>query len=189
DPHAVRRLLPLAALLTLFAAPAAWADEIVVLKDPENGVATETREREQALGFRAKHRYTRGIAGFSADLDPSQVERLRDDPGVAAVVPDVPVRIAAPPSPPGVRRLARTAPGEARQAASGAVAVVDTGVDLDHPDLDVEPGANCIDPGAPPDDDHGHGTHVAGTIGALNDGNGVVGVAPGTTIYAVKVLN
>ncbi len=43
--------------------------------------------------------------------------------------------------------------------------------------------------GAAPDDDHGHGMHVAGTIGAANNGIGVVGMAPGTAVYAVKVLN
>ena len=52
-------------------------------------------------------------------------------------------------------------------------------------------GKNCTTPRktAPASDDNGHGTHVAGTIAAENDGGGVVGVAPGTKLYAVKVLN
>ncbi len=75
------------------------------------------------------------------------------------------------------------------------VAVIDTGVDFQHPDLNVVGGVNCtgkiffatcVNGG---DDDHYHGTHVAGTIGALDNGIGVVGVAPGARIWAVKVLN
>ena len=49
-------------------------------------------------------------------------------------------------------------------------------------------GPNCVGAG-PPDDDNGHGTHVAGSIAARNDGAGVVGVAPNTRVYAVKVMD
>lgn len=69
------------------------------------------------------------------------------------------------------------------------VAVLDTGIDIDHPDLDVDGGAN-FDPKAKSyDDNNGHGTHVAGTIAALDNGYGVIGVAPGADLYAVKVLD
>ena len=76
------------------------------------------------------------------------------------------------------------------------VAVIDTGVDFQHPDLNVVGGVTCSAPfifwatcNTGGDDDHFHGTHVAGTIGALDNGIGVVGVAPGARIWAVKVLN
>ncbi len=71
------------------------------------------------------------------------------------------------------------------------VAVIDTGVDLDHPDLNVyRAGAkNCALLGLSADDDHGHGSHVAGTVGALDNASGVVGMAPGARIWPVKVLN
>ncbi|MCK4642170.1 peptidase S8 [bacterium] len=79
------------------------------------------------------------------------------------------------------------------------VAVVDTGIDLDHPDLaaNLVTGRNLIladsggNPYSPtnPDDDHGHGTHCAGTVGAIANNNlGVVGVAPGVSIMPIKVL-
>jgi len=71
------------------------------------------------------------------------------------------------------------------------VAVIDTGIELSHPDLsaNIKGGINTIDITISPNDDNGHGTHVAGIIGALNNTIGVVGVGPKIDLYAVKVLN
>src|SRR6266511_3536339 len=70
------------------------------------------------------------------------------------------------------------------------VAVIDTGVDVRHPDLNVlrSRGKNCTDERGV-DDQNGHGTHVAGIIGARDNDIGVVGVAPGARLWAVRVLN
>jgi subtilisin family serine protease len=92
-------------------------------------------------------------------------------------------------APTGVQRMQAVSGGNARNASTLNVAVIDTGVDLSHPDLNAVAGKNCVTPGAAPNDDNGHGSHVAGTIGALNTGAGVLGVAPGTRIFAAKVLN
>jgi subtilisin family serine protease len=71
------------------------------------------------------------------------------------------------------------------------VAVLDTGVDLTHPDLieNLIEGYNVINPKLPPTDDNGHGTHVAGIIAASNNAIGVVGVSPCAKIIPIKVLN
>ena len=76
------------------------------------------------------------------------------------------------------------------------VYVIDTGIDADHPDLQAHLGngfavTSCKGGGCKArwDDDHSHGTHVAGTIGAIDNTIDVVGVAPGVTLHAVKVLN
>ncbi len=71
------------------------------------------------------------------------------------------------------------------------VAVVDTGINLAHPDLkaNIKGGYNAIYPSKSADDDNGHGTHVAGIIAALNNNIGVVGVGPQIHLYAVKVLS
>ncbi|HLT28515.1 MAG TPA: S8 family serine peptidase [Myxococcaceae bacterium] len=71
------------------------------------------------------------------------------------------------------------------------VAVVDTGVDLTHPDLqgNLLPGATFVPGTASAQDDNGHGTHVAGVIAAVNDSLGIVGVAPGAKIIPIKALN
>jgi subtilisin family serine protease len=68
------------------------------------------------------------------------------------------------------------------------IAIIDTGIDLSHPDLKVAGGTNTIVPAKSYADDNGHGTHCAGIIAALNNNIGVVGVAPGASIYAVKAL-
>ncbi len=74
------------------------------------------------------------------------------------------------------------------------VAVLDTGIDKNHPDLYVKGGVNFVPKGLKVDaskwdDDNGHGTHVAGTIAALDNTIGVIGVAPGVNLWAVKVLD
>lgn len=69
------------------------------------------------------------------------------------------------------------------------VAVVDTGIASRHPDLKVYGGASFVPGVTSWHDDHHHGTHVAGTIAALANGRGVIGVAPRARLYAVKVLN
>ena len=198
-----RRLV--AALLPLLCVPAADASaartpeavpgQYVVVY--ENGVANpgaETDARERRDGFKAKLRYSRAIKGFSAKLNRNQVERLEADADVAIVAPDLRVEatgalVAGETVPTGVRRMQAATATTARGASTANVAVIDTGIDLDHPDLDVAPGRNCVTSGAAPDDDNGHGTHVAGTIAARNTGAGVVGVAPGTKVFAAKVLN
>jgi subtilisin family serine protease len=193
----VRRFaLPLALLAAAIAAAPAQAGEIVIYGDTSASNASETAQRVDALDLDVEQRYTKAVNGFAADLTPEQEERLERDPEVAAVIEDRPVsEVAAVPAqpgstiPPGITRVLQAAPNIVRQAATSSVAVLDTGVDLQHPDLDVVAGKNCVDLLAPPDDVRGHGTHVAGTIGAKDNAEDVVGVAPGTKIVAVKVLN
>lgn len=71
------------------------------------------------------------------------------------------------------------------------VAVLDTGISLSHPDLkdNIKGGYNAINPSRAAEDQNGHGSHVAGIIAAVDNGIGVVGVAPQASLYAVQVLS
>ena len=95
------------------------------------------------------------------------------------------------PIPWGVDRVDADNVWASTTADSVKVAVIDTGVDLDHPDLtgNIKGGVNTIQSWKNADDDNGHGSHVAGIIAALNNTVGVVGMGPEIDLYAVKVLN
>ncbi len=168
---------------------------VVVLRHDADAVE-DTDRLEDAAGFAADRTYGSALKGFAARLSGGQASRLREDPEVAAVVPDIPFHadalgpVAARETvPPGIRRVGAASPTQASAAANGAVAVIDTGLDLANTDLNAVSGVNCIKPGTSAQDDNGHGTHVAGTLAGRNTGSGVVGVAPGTKLYAVKVLD
>jgi diguanylate cyclase (GGDEF)-like protein len=177
------------------AVPPPGAKPYVVVYSGASSPGTTTR-REQALGFRADRRYDAALDGFAARLTDAQVAALQRDASVAYVAPDFTVEAtgttplaAGETVPTGVARIGAAGGGLAQEPADGAVAVLDTGIDLKNPDLDAVAGTNCVAPAYPPQDDNGHGTHVAGTIGARNVGTGVAGVAPGTRVIAVKVLD
>lgn len=90
----------------------------------------------------------------------------------------------------GVARVNAPAAWSRGKGAGVKVAVIDTGIDCSHPDLqcDFSAGTNIVDPGSAPMDDNEHGTHVAGTIAGRGEG-GPLGVAPEATLIPVKVLD
>ncbi len=175
-------------------APAQQQRYIVVLDDGLDARAV-ARRHAAALGVRVGHVYSQALDGYSARMPASVATTLGSDPRVAYVQRDRRVATTAQTTPTGIDRSEADLSPTARidgadQRVDVDVAVIDTGVDLDHPDLNVNrAGArNCsLAPSA--DDDNGHGSHVAGTIGALDNTSGVVGVAPGARIWPVKVLN
>jgi subtilisin len=168
----------------------------IVVLDGSANVSRQVAEHERRDGVQARRVFRTALKGYSAKLTQAQVRALRADPQVASVEPNRIVHasdtLASGESvPTGVARMgaASSSSGTANPASSAAVAVIDTGIDLGHPDLNVGSGTNCVSPGSAPQDDNGHGTHVSGTIGATNAGAGVVGVAPATRVVPVKVLD
>jgi len=167
---------------------------IVVL---ENGAAAGKVANEHSRRYDAQvnHVFRSALRGYSARMSPRAAERLQDDSRVLYVQRDGVARASAQSTPTGITRAA--AVQSATAAIDGAdqrvdvdVAVIDTGVDLDHPDLNVNTaGAVNCSTGRSADDGNGHGTHVAGTIGAVDNAAGVVGMAPGARIWPVRVLN
>lgn len=123
---------------------------------------------------------------------------LAQNSRVKYVEPDAPVYVLEQTVPWGIDRVfgEETYPFPTWETTKGsgiAVAILDTGIQLDHPDLNVVGGVDCTkgpdcDRGGDGDDDRGHGTHVAGTVAALDNDIGVVGVAPEADLYSVKVL-
>ncbi|MEK7720882.1 MAG: S8 family peptidase [Elusimicrobiota bacterium] len=103
-------------------------------------------------------------------------------PGVDPTVEEIPW---------GVKRVNAAGAWNYTAGQGVKVAVIDTGIDYTHPDLaaNYKGGYNAIITTATPLDDHGHGTHVSGTVAAVKDLKGVVGVAPAADLYGVKVLD
>ena len=141
---------------------------IVVFKSTVTDVSASTAKRERRDAFRSQRRFTRAIRGFSARLTSRQIERLEADPAVEFVAPDRPVQVFDAPVAAGdqvtvgLRRIGAATTSTAQSASGVNVAVVDTGIDLDHPDLNARDGTDCVMPGTTAEDEHGHGTHVAG---------------------------
>ncbi len=165
---------------------------------------TDPRGLAEALarrhGFTLRHSYAHALKGFAARMPAPVVQALAEDPDVAFVEPDLYARIGAQTIPTGIYRSAADLNAIANIDGNDDridvdIAIIDTGIDLDHPDLNVYRAVNCNSVAQcsskrkAGDDDNGHGSHVAGTAAALDNGIGVVGVAPGARLWAVKVLN
>lgn len=152
--------------------------------------------------FEPMHMFTEVTQGFSVQLPIGVAESFEGLTDIDYIIIDPPKNYEPPEGsdpefpageiPEGVARIG----GPTVVTLGGVeVAVVDTGIDLDHPELEasivgtydaIGEGGGSDNDG---DDGNGHGTHVAGTIGALFDDNGVIGVAPGVGLHAVRVLD
>jgi subtilisin len=165
---------------------------IVVLKGGVSNPKSVAREHARKYGAEVLYTYDDALNGYAARIPAQKLDEVRNDPNVSFVSADRRVHAFAQSVPTGVDRIEGDKSSQLSGNGSGsvdtAVAIIDTGVDLDHPDLNVAGGKNCQS-GTSYDDGNGHGTHVAGTVAAKDDNNGVVGVAPGAKLYAVRVLN
>lgn len=148
-----------------------------------------------------KATYGYAFNGFTAELTDTQLNELRKDPRVASIEQDFTIKMGKPGNgnggggdPAQVTPYGTTRVGGGTSASSNTAWVIDSGIDLTHPDLNVDTGRSIsFLSGSPsnqsPNDQNGHGTHVAGTIAAIDNTIGSVGVAPGTTVVAVRVLD
>jgi subtilisin len=129
--------------------------------------------------------------GFIATMSPADAETLRHDDAVALVEPDRIIALSHCFTVVEPRLLTWNIRRVGYGDGIGKTAwIIDTGIDFDHSDLTVDQtkSRSFVD-GQPADDQNGHGTHVAGIIGAKNNTIGVLGVASGATLIALKVLN
>lgn len=173
------------------AAPSGSGDYIVVFKGSVTDPAALAASQTKKLGATLSHVYKVALRGYAATIPTSRLSDLTSDPSVAYVAADAPVSAAAQLLPSGVDRidgeLSSTLSGNGTGSVDLNVAVIDSGIDPTHPDLNVVGGFNCTKAGSFADD-LGHGTAVAGLIAAKDDTFGVVGVAPGARLWAVKSL-
>lgn len=175
---------------------------IVVLHDH---VDSHAAGRDMARRYNGELRfvYEHALRGFSIRVPESAAGGIARDRRVTSVERDQVVRTTAinPEVPTGVERVYaddNTKIGIGTGAKVDVdIAIIDTGLDSDHPDLNIAGGTNCS--GGGPfkqscsdgtfEDSDGHGTHVGGTAAALDNGIGVVGMAPGARLWGVKVLS
>ena len=158
----------------------------MVLKDDTADVPAVAADHARAHGVGLRYLYSHALKGYSAVIPPQRLAHVQSDPRVLFVSVDQPVSAFAQTVPTGISRIEATS-SPAPSASGIAVAVIDTGSGS-HTDLNVVGGFNCST-GTSYNDGNGHGTHVAGTIGAKDNGAGVIGVLPGVQIYSVRVLN
>ncbi len=152
-------------------------------------------------GLAPAHIYAHALHGFAGHVPPGQLKMLKNDWRVQHVEPDRVVRLVGKASstsdsvttssetlPTGVDRVdAELHPRT--DVSSVGIAVIDTGIDLKHPDLNVAGNITFVRRTKSGNDDNGHGSHVGGIAAAKADGFGVRGVAPNAKLYAVKVLD
>lgn len=144
----------------------------------------------------AKAVYLPNQAAATALASQAAVLRIDDDVVVEALAKGGIAGKPTPTQPPevlpwGINRIDADLVWGITTADPIRVAIVDTGIDLTHPDLivNIKGGYNAIDPAKSANDDNGHGTHVAGSAAAIDNTIGVIGVGPDIDLYAVKVLN
>ncbi|GAA4272432.1 S8 family serine peptidase [Aquimarina gracilis] len=147
--------------------------------------------------------YTTAISGMALKLGDDELQKLSKDPNVAAIEYDRVVNLPkfeieeiipgdasskmSQQTPCGISRAGGAANGSGRNQ---WIWVIDSGIDLDHPDLDVVTDSRYARSfvGGSANDCNGHGTHVAGTAGAINNSIGVVGVSAGASVVPVRVF-
>jgi subtilisin len=180
---------------------------IVVLKDGVSETAASAQHARQ--GAKVFHHYKHALNGYAAEMTASQLAAVRADKRVLFVAKDGKLAAPEPPKkvicsdpstvqclPPNIDRIdadqSSTRSGDHHGSVPVNVAIIDTGIDIDHPDLNVVGGTACHtlhqQPATSFDDPFGHGTFVAGVVGARDNGVSEVGVVPGARLWAVRMI-
>lgn len=168
-------------------------------------VATERPFREETLGKRNYVRFA-GIDGYAIDLSDEEAKALAAASGVRYVEPDVERFVSAMPAPAPHLDVAQMTPWSLASIHAPSVwfltrgegvrvGIIDTGMDLGHPDLQAayRGGYDFVHNDTVPEEEaegggFGHGTRMAGIIAASDNGFGLVGAAPGVSLYALKIF-
>jgi subtilisin family serine protease len=195
-------MLTLASVEPGAAAPADKSSYIVTVKSGTDPTAAAKKH-----GATPTRIYREAVTGYAALLSPGQLKKATADPSTLSVELDA-IRKAIDPAAPKIKdddfpnppqevqseieRVGGLASPTANidgvdERIDADVAVIDTGVDLHHPDLNVAGVKSCVQRSGSVLDRHGHGTMVAGQISAIDNDIGIVGIAPGARIWGVQV--
>jgi subtilisin family serine protease len=159
--------------------------------DPVSTVLTEYAVSDSAV----EARFEGGAPGLVAHLSDAQAAELGRDSRVLAVEPDRILSLCSCLDVEEPRSLTwdvrKTGYGNGLNFKDKTAWIIDTGIDFTHPDLAVDQtrSRSFVSGQTSANDQNGHGTHVAGVIGALNNRLGILGIASGATLVALKVLN
>ncbi|WP_353853904.1 S8 family serine peptidase [Bacillus sp. Bos-x628] len=171
--------------------------EVIIVYKNQKGKQTALEESEKV-----KAQYIH-LPAVAVTANEKAVSSLKKDPNIAYVTKNVKVKLASSTMTKhtttlqdeliqksyNLQRLnVKQALKDGVTGKNIKVAVLDTGI-FPHEDLKIAGGKSFVNYTSSYKDDEGHGTHVAGTIGALNNDYGTVGVASGVKLYAVKVLD
>ncbi|MFC2017405.1 S8 family peptidase [Chloroflexota bacterium] len=196
DTKKLRYILVIALLTIMLAVPSNLAlaepspDTVDVLVSFYQPPGSDEIELIESLGGSVKAVY-HIVPTIAATMPSENLDELSTDPRVKLVEPDITLSacFAGETLPWGVDRVDAELVHPTNKGTGVKVAILDTGIDLDHPDLAVAGNVTFVPEWIDGDDDNGHGTLVAGIVAALDNDIGVIGVAPEASLYAVKVLN
>jgi hypothetical protein len=166
------------------------ADEPVIIGFEER---TDKADREKLVkehGGKVSHSY-RIINAVASRIPPKAIDKLKKNPKVKYVECDYIVNATAQQLTWGVDRIGAPIVHGYDRGSGIKVAILDTGIDYDHPDLhdNYMGGIDYVNDDDDPMDDRGHGTHCAGIVAAVDNGMGVIGAAPEVSLYGVKMLD
>jgi subtilisin family serine protease len=190
-------------VLSLYAVWAPGTQQVIIVfnNTPDVGLVNQHGQVHQTFHI---------IPAVVATLPEPAIRALSKNPNIKYIQKDhyrlrvgPPVDVKAGPSPLsetlpwGVDRIDADLAWSTTKGTGVKVAIMDTGIDMDHPDLEanIKGGINTIAPSGKYkdpndfDDDHGHGSHCAGIVAAIDNEIGVIGVAPEAWLYGVKVLS
>lgn len=148
-------------------------------------------EKNQIAPAAVKAVFAGKLPGFIARLNAAEAKKLSQDPAIQLVEPDRVVALSTCFTIVAPTLITWNVNKVGYGNGIGKTAwIVDTGIDLDHPDLNVDANrSKSFIEDVSPDDANGHGTHVAGIIGAKNNNFGTLGVASGATLVSLRVLD
>ena len=199
----------------VFAPGAAQARPVELIKDQyicvfkpwvkQGDVKAQSQRAAKSQGAAVLHTYGHTIHGFAVHVPEAKLAAMKAASGAISYceqdqimsLPEASAKVSGKPGGTPVQPpqstpwgIARVNGGGATYSGSGVVWVIDTGIDLDHPDLNVDVAdSTSFLRDSSPDDGNGHGTHVSGIIAACNNSIGVVGVAPCAPVASVRVLD